>query len=304
MERKFDIQKSVWLLILSGILLLTTTFFLPEEVALWKIVAGCGFIAFEAWLTYATEKIFSTGLNFALPALFVFLMLGSVNYVYFSHVHISAALFALSLMFTVRYLETLENDNIFIACLLLSAASFFAPSLIWMTPAMITVGISSSEGRFKYVMNGVSGLLTSSVIAFAVLVVKEGFQPALEMLSKFGRETIAISLNLPNVKVVTIFKVLVVTVITICAAVNLIGHSSTYSNLKVACLTRIIIITLLLAVDVALFGLEKKTGMILTIPVSIILFEYLSQEASRRTATVILLFLFIAIASERVALFI
>ena len=247
------------------------------------------FLILTAVSIYSFNLMFTTGINYLLPVLYLFLVFYNPRVIFFSPLHIVALLLLWSLVFSARYRNSIQNLSAnYLSFFLFGAASVFFPPLVWIFPLVILVNIRASEEKFKYVFTSLLGMLTPLVMAGAICYVFGGNKLLNGLgasfwgsMSAFGRHSfdfsaveIASGLFLTGFVFISLFYLLR----------NLNRYKIIHSNTSIRILFFAILTTLICAVF--LTDNRDPYGVVLFVPVSLILFEYLSSPKNNKGATI------------------
>jgi len=233
--------------------------------------------------------MYTTGINYLLPVLYVFLVVYNPRVIFFSPFHIVALLLLWSLVFSARYRNSVQYlSNNFVSFFLFSTASVFFPPLVWLFPLIILVNLRASEEKFKYIFTSLLGVFTPMVMVGAICYIFGGNKLLNGLtvsfwgsMSAFGRH----SFDFSAVEIATaLFLISFALIATFYVLRNLNRYKIIHSN---TCI-RIIFFAILILLICAVFVTDNRDpyGVMLYVPVSLILFEYLSSPKNNKGAMI------------------
>lgn len=247
------------------------------------------FLVLIAVSIYAFNLMFTTGINYLLPVLYIFLVVYNPKVIFFSPLHIAALLLLWSLAFSSKYRNSVVNlsDN-YLSFFLLATASVFFPPLVWIFPLVILVNFRASEEKFKYVFTSLLGMLTPPVMAGAISyiiggkILLNGLVVAFwDSMSTFG----GYSFDFSTVEIVAgLFLLIFCLMSTFYVLRNLNRYKIVHSNTAIRIIFFAILISLICAVFIT--NNHDPYGVLVFVPVSLILFEYLSSPKNNKGAMI------------------
>ncbi len=252
-------------------------------------ILSISFLIIIAVSIYSFNLMFTTGINYLLPVLYLFLVLNNPRVIFFSPLHILALLLLWALVFSARYKSSLQNlsDN-YLSFFLYGAATIFFPPLVWIFPLVILINLRATEEKFKYIFTSFLGMLTPLVMVLAICYVvgRNEFVKGLggsfwALMCAVGRHNVDFS----AVEIVTsLFLISFILISIFYLLRNLNRYKIIHSNTS----SRIIIFAILISLVCALFLTDNHDpyGVVLFVPVSLILFEYLSSPTNNKGATI------------------
>ncbi|NLX40847.1 MAG: hypothetical protein GXY75_02980 [Bacteroidales bacterium] len=247
------------------------------------------FLIITAVSIYSFNMMYTTGINYLLPVLYVFLVVYNPRVIFFSPFHIVALLLLWSLVFSARYRNSVQYlSNNFVSFFLFSTASVFFPPLVWLFPLIILVNLRASEEKFKYIFTSLLGVFTPMVMVGAICYIFGGNKLLNGLtvsfwgsMSAFGRH----SFDFSAVEIATaLFLISFALIATFYVLRNLNRYKIIHSN---TCI-RIIFFAILILLICAVFVTDNRDpyGVMLYVPVSLILFEYLSSPKNNKGAMI------------------
>ena len=247
------------------------------------------FLILTAVSIYSFNMMYTTGINYLLPVLYIFLALYNQRAIFFSPLHIVALLLIWSLAFSAKYRDAVQNlsDN-YLSFFLFGTASLFFPPLVWIFPLITLVNYRASEEKFKYVFTSLLGLFTPLVMVSAICYIFGGkellsslgasFWSSMSTLGRYG-------LDFTTVEIVALLVIITFALIsTFHVLRNLNRYKIIHSNTSIRIIFFAILITLVFAVFIT--DNHDPYGVVLFVPVSLILFEYLSSPKNNKGAMI------------------
>ncbi len=247
------------------------------------------FMIVTAASIYYFNLMFTSGINYLLPVLYIFLVVYNPRVIFFSPLHIVALLLLWSLVFSARYRNSVQNlSNNFVSFFLFGTASLFFPQLVWIFPLIILVNLRASEEKLKYIFTSFLGVLTPLVMAGAICYIFGGNQFLNGVIASFwvsmstlGRYTF----NFSAVEIAAaLFMIIFALISTFYVLRNLNRYKIIHSNTSIRIIFFAILISLICAVFIT--DIRDPYGVMLYVPVSLILFEYLSSSKNNKGATI------------------
>jgi hypothetical protein len=247
------------------------------------------FLIITAVSIYSFNMMYTTGINYLLPVLYVFLVVYNPRVIFFSPFHIVALLLLWSLVFFARYRNSVQYlSNNFVSFFLFSTASVFFPPLVWLFPLIILVNLRASEEKFKYIFTSLLGVFTPMVMAGAICYIFGGNELLNGLVASFWGLISTLggyTLDFSAVEIVAaLFLISFALIATFYVLRNLNRYKIIHSN---TCI-RIIFFAILISLICAVFVTDNRDpyGVMLYVPVSLILFEYLSSPKNNKGAMI------------------
>ncbi|NMB37887.1 MAG: hypothetical protein GX993_07620 [Bacteroidales bacterium] len=252
-------------------------------------ILSISFLIIIAVSIYAFNLMFTTGINYLLPVLYVFLAVNNPRVIFFSPLHIVALLLLWALVFSARYRSSAQNlsDN-FLSFFLYGAAVIFFPPLVWIFPLVVLINLRATEEKIKYIFTSFFGMITPLVMVCAVCYVVGGNEFFKGLGGSFWTSMSAVGRHDFDFSAVEIATCLVIISFTLISIFYLLRHLNRYKIIHSNTAIRIIIFAVLITLICALFLTDNHDpyGVVLFVPVSLILFEYLSSPTNNKGATI------------------
>ncbi len=327
MTGKFDIRQYSIPLMLIAIALYISAFYIPYDPfkincflfedlfnnsafsgrnAL-SIISATVLLLGTAFSIYLFDSFFSTGINHIIAAAYLCFTLSSPYSIILTPVHITGLLLVWSIFYSIKYIgKGQNNDLIFISMFLLGCASFFYVPIIWIFPIIIGISIRASEDKTRYLITTLIGLIMPLVFLEAAILIFYGSEAAVASAEKYWQFATCINSSFPKLSAATTFSISVVTIISIIASFGLLKIVNRFSVIMSRTIIRLITYMVSLAIIGILFMNQAYTlfGILIFVPTTVILFEYLDEKATKKSGNIIALFLLIIIIFERVSFFI
>jgi len=247
------------------------------------------FLILIAASIYSFNLMFTTGINYLLPVLYLFLVLYNPRVIFFSPLHIVALLLLWSLVFSARYRNFVQNLSAnYLSFFLFGAASLFYPPMLWIFPLVILLNIRASEEKPKYVFTSLLGMLTPMVMAGAICYIFGGSKLLNGLGTSFWSSMSAFGRHAFDFSAVEIASGLFLTGFVFISLFHLLSNINRYKIVHSNTSIRILSFALLTTLVFAVFLTDNRDpyGVVLLVPISLILFEYLSSPKNNKGATI------------------
>ena len=270
----------------------------------FSVLLGTCAIAGIAMMIYSFISSFSAGINFVVPIAFAAFALFDPRMIFFTDIHAAAILRMGAAVMSIRFVtEARNNDDIFISMFLLSCASLFFEPLLWLAPAMVLANLR--EDAIKIIATALTGLAVPLVLVASVLYIFKGAEPAIAALTAYGEALVTPEFGMAEVNATSLFRITLMALVVIAACATFLRHINTSSIVRFRALVRVIIYMVATIAVLLIFGMDHmpRIRLLLCIPSSILIFEYISTEASRKVGSRIVALLLIALIVERIQFF-
>ncbi len=258
-------------------------------------------IAFSIY--YTNERLFSCGRSSLSLALFYLIIsLSGPGSIYFSGAMIAALLLVWSLYFSV--LTKKGDTQLFLSLFLISTASLFDFHIIFLVPVIFFYSLTTSSFAVKSVF---IALVSASIPYLIILSIRYLlFGDVGEFLSEIFKELI--NINLPLLKIETVAEALVL------LSVATLAYRSSFEILKIinrykvvksiGLLRYMVILAVLLIITMLYKDFRNPFTVIISVPISFIIMEYLSLKTESNSKRVKFLIMLILLVLIRISHFI
>jgi len=257
-----------------------------------------------AFSIFVLDNTFSTGINHILPLIYIFFVSTNPNSVFLTPMHAVALLLIWSFFFSVDYrVKGLKLESLLKSFFLLSCASFFYAPVLWLFPIMFAINIRSSEDKIKFIFISIIGTILPFIFLLGTDYLINGCENTVELINRYCTLLVNIEEKFFPYSAAKIFKIIVIVIFSIQATVYLLKRMNSFKIAKSRSLTRIITYLFFLIIIVFFFNRSDRepTGLIIYIPISIILSEYISTNYNRKQGMITNLIIMCAIIIERLA---
>lgn len=247
------------------------------------------FLIVTAVSIYSFNLMYTTGINYLLPVLYIFLVVYNPRVIFFSPFNIVALLLLWSLVFSARYRNSVQYlSNNFVSFFLFSSASVFYPPLVWIFPLVILVNIRASEEKLKYVFTSFLGVITPPVMAGAICYIVGGNELLNGLIASFWDTMSTLGGYTFDFSAVEITAALFLISFALIATFYVLRNLNRYKIVHSNTCIRIIFFAILILLISAVFITDSHDpyGVMLYVPVSLILFEYLSSPKNNKGAMI------------------
>lgn len=303
MKRRFDIRKYTIVAIVVTVVMyvLSTFIFSRTPVSVIGVVAGLLFVAANAVVVYMTVDFFSVGINHTAPLIFATMALSFPAVALYESSCWYTLAVNISFYLAVRfYGGQVSNDMAFFYTLLLGVASLMFPPVIWLALFMLLMNFWLSADKARFVVMSIAGFMLPLAVflgfKFAIGDVRE-LMPAVK--SYLG-DAVQVEAGFGSSSAARVIKIVI---IAVCFAVALVAfvrrnaeYSVSHSHAMIMIFAYSAVVTLLLV----LFSYNTLTAntLLIMVPVSIVLYDYLVWGASDRECRIALAFAALAVLLE------
>lgn len=303
MKRRFDIRRYLYVAAIATVLMyvLSTFVFSRAEASFVAVIAGLLLFAFNAAVVYVTVDTFTIGLNHTAPLLFSFLALSFPSVAiydvsYWCVVPLNAAFY----LATRFYMGDVNNDLAFFYNLLLGLTSLLLPPVAWVALFMLLMNLFVAADKGRFVVMSLAGFLLP--LLSAMFVVYAGGDNRLLSLAIQGYldDIAQPELTIGAMSAASVIKILT---FVICFAVALSAffkNSAKYSVSHARAMIMVFAYSVIATLLALLFSYNNHTMsiMIIMVPVSIVIYDYLVWGTSDKQCRIALSFILLAALLE------
>ena len=188
---------------------------------------------------------------------------------------------------------------------LLGAAGLFVPPVLWIFPIFLLMGVGKATAKVKYLVMAVIGLVLPLLILAGITYLRQGADAVLGLLPSLWERMTDVHLGIRHFSAATLARILLTLVATLMAVVHIVRQLNTYKTVQFLALVRLIMMVVALSVMALLFPEDAHTpcGLIICLPVTLLLNEYMAARGNERTKTALAIIAFLLLVAERVSLF-
>lgn len=310
-------------LVISGLFLQTRPLSYPNPLFLSSF-ADFDNWSFDGWLskvtaivlllatagaTVRTARRFSSGFCHFAPVFFMIVTAANPYSLMVSPFHPAALLFIASIYYFFHFITIDHNiSQLFVSNLFLDLAVCFCPSLIWIAPFMMVMGLNLIEYKIKYIISHILSLILPFVIMASVLYLRSGLDEAVTIFPQLAREATNTGFSHISVTLPAICRMLSVAVFAVAGATVTIRNANRFKIAKYEVYVRLMLLMVILTATAAIFaGNTQYPWSILTaIPLSILCNEIFNIENSvkDKQAWTVMIMMMLIMTVERITYFI
>jgi len=280
---------------------LSTFVFNREPLSFATVFGGLMFLAAIALVVYMTVDFFAVTLNYAAPLVFACFVLSFPSVAVYDPsmwcaLPVSAA-FYLAARF---YGGDINNDWAFLYSALLGTASLMFPPLAWLSLFLLIMNFFPAGDKIRFAATSIAGFLLPLIIIlsykFATVDIRELSPLAGQYLKAIVSPYVGLGAN-------SAARVIKIIIILVCFAVSLAAffrrnaeYSVSHSRVMIFILVYSPIITLLLALFS--YGGAPMNTLLIMMPVSLVIYDYLIWSSSDRECRIAISFLMLALVLE------
>ncbi|MDD2596043.1 MAG: DUF6427 family protein [Bacteroidales bacterium] len=269
------------------------------------VLSGVFLLAIAA-STFFFNSAFSSGINYLLPTLYMFLVLSNPYSVWFTPFHISGLLLIWTSFYSAKYRVTGQQfGDLFMIFFFLTISSFFYGGTIWMFPALLFINLMASEHKFKYIVTSIVGLLLPLVLLSGINYLVNGWEDTLLLLQRYVGQLIDIEHKTIMFTAAEICRFVIIAIFTIISAYHVFSNLDRYKIVKSKSYLRVLLYLFVLLLIMLIFVSNNKYpfGIIMYFPISLLFYEYITENAKKRIGIYLFVFAIVFLA-ERMIYFI
>ena len=303
MKRRFDIRQYPFLLAAAALVLyvLSTFVFGGGGLTAVGVIAGLLLTVALAAAVYFTAEFFSLGINHAAPLLFLILTLSFPSVALWDKSLLCAIPVSAAFYISVRFHGgQVSGDLAFFYNVLLGIASLMFPPLVWAALFLLAMNFAMAADKARFVVMSIVGLLLPPVCYLAYMYVAADARALAPAAKAWFKVLASPAPSLGASSAARVVKVLIFAIIFIVALVRFFRRSAEYSVSHSHVMILIFSYTAMTALLLVLFpfaGLALNT-MLVTVPLSLVFYDYLVWGASDRECRIALAFGALAVLLE------
>ncbi|MBQ7254545.1 MAG: hypothetical protein IJS30_07725 [Bacteroidales bacterium] len=303
MKRRFDIRRytSVAVVVTLVMYLLSTFVFSRGEVSFATVAIGLLLFAANAAVVYMAVDFFSLGINHIAPLLFAILALSFPAVALYDPCYLCTLPLNAAFYICVRfYGGDANNDMAFLYSMLLGVASLMFPPLLWVAVFMLLMNFWMAGDKLRFIVISIVGFLLPLVVALTVVYVSGDIRTLMPAMSAYLR---GIVMPYPGLAASSAARVIKILILLVCFAVALVAffrRNAEYSVSHSHAMTMIYSYSALITLIVLVFSYNNLTmnTLLIMVPVSVVLYDYLVWGASDKACRIALAFTALAIVLE------
>lgn len=247
------------------------------------------FIILTGLTLFLFNNRFITGISSLLPFIYALLVVANPYCIFFSPIHIAAFLLMWSFFFSVKYrVERQGMDDLFITFLLLGLSSFFYAPIIWCFPLMFGISLRASEDKIKFIFSSLMGLVAPIALYLLILYLFASANESLTAIAQYGRAMIKVEPKVLTFSLAEICRDIFIMILTVSSMIYVANNLTRYKTTKSRAYIRILCYIAMLFPILLIFTGTNHTpnGLIMYLPVSLSIFEYISCSTSRKWSVI------------------
>lgn len=303
MKRRFDIRRytSVAVVVTLVMYLLSTFVFSRGEISFATVAIGLLLFAANAAVVYVTADFFSLGINHIAPLVFAILALSFPAVALYDPSYLCTVPLNAAFYICVRfYGGDANNDMAFLYSVLLGVASLMFPPLLWVAVFMLIMNFWMAGDKLRFIVISIVGFLLPLVVALSAVYVSGDIRTLMPAMSEYLRDIV---MPYPGLAASSAARVIKILILLVCFAVALVAffrrnaeYSVSHSHAMILVYSYSALITLIVLV----FSYNNLTmnTILIMVPVSVVLYDYLVWGASDKACRITLAFTALAIVLE------
>ena len=303
MKRRFDIRSYLYLLIPLALVLyaLSTFVFGKSELSALNIAAGLLILVANAAAVYFTVEFFSLGINHTAPLIFAILALSFPSAALFDMAAMATLPVCGAFFLAVRYHGgQVSDDMVFLYNALLALASLLFYPLAWLAVFLLAMNFTMAADKARYVVMSVVGFMLPLTVYLSYLYVTYDLRALSPVIKQYLLSLVAPAPGLGAASASRVIKVFIFIICYLVALVKFFRRSAEYSVSHSHVMILIFSYTALTALLLVLFpyGGSPMNILLLMVPFSIVLYDYLVWGASDRECRTAVAFAALAVLLE------
>lgn len=303
MKRHFDIRKYIYLLAAFALLQYVLSTFVCAGVHLTVAGVLLGLLMFSASaaVVYFTVDFFAVSINHAAPIVFAILALSFPGVALYTPALWPVLAANLAFYAAARFYGGDINDNwVFLYSALLSVASIFFPPMAWIALFMLIMNFFPAGDKVRFIVTSIVGFLLPLVFLLSYKYVIADGRVLLPAIGEYLKAAVTVDFGFGASSAARVIKILTFLVCFIVSLVSFLHRSAEYSLSHSHVMTMIFAYSAAITLLVVLFstgGVAMHT-MLIMVPVSLVLYDYIIWGASDRDCRIAIAFLALAVVLE------
>ncbi len=303
MKRHFDIRRYFYILVAITVVLyvLSTFIFNKQPLSAINVVAGLLFLVANAFIVYFTVDFFAVTINHAAPLVFGILTLSFPAVAIYDPSLWCALPANLAFYVAARFYGGDINDDLaFLYSALLGIASLLFAPLIWVAVFFLIMNFWMAGDKARFVVSSIAGFLLPLLVMIAVRLATGDARLILPAITDYLSNAVTLNVGLGASSAARVFKM---ATFLVCFIVSLVSffrkaaqYSVSHSHVMIMILAYSAVITLL--VVLFSYGAPAMSTMLIMVPVSLVIYDYLVWSSSDRGCRIAAAFLALAVLLE------
>ena len=303
MRRRFDIRRYMYILVIFTVVLYVLSTFVFSRVPLTflSVLGGVLFLAANALLAYMEVDFFAVSINHAAPFVFAIIALSFPAVAVYDPGMWCALLVNAAFYMAARfYGGDFNEDWAFFYSALLAVASMLFPPLAWVALFLLIMNFFPAPDKPRFAVISLAGFLLPLVVfltyKFATADVRSLAPSAAQYLKAIVSPCVGLGAG-------SAARVLKAVTLVICFVVSLVSffrrnaeYSVSHSRVMILIFAYSAMMTLLLTVFN--YGTLQMNALLILVPVSLSIYDYLIWGATDRECRITISFLALAVLLE------
>ena len=269
-------------------------------------LAAALILGVNAVLLYLTNDRVMNEMSLIAPVAYAVLATANPAALYYTPLHAAALLMAVSLFFYLHFCaEKPSLDYLGGAWVSLGAAGLLYPPLLWLAPVYAATMAPRAESKGKYWVTLLLSLILPAAIHIGIQYIRGGDPFDVVLRNLWGGMT-AVSHPSLHLSAATLVRILLTFVAAVLAALQMLRRLTHFKTGQFHAVIRVLLLSVCLAVLAGIFLNDsgQPFGILLMLPVSLILNEYLRNPDNARGVRTLTLILLLVLAVERISRFV
>lgn len=301
-------------LLVMVLILAVGSFFTPGVESTWNSAWLCGIVGMLCLgcigvsLYYINDSFFLVSKDSSiLPMIYLLLVFSYPQAVYFSYYHVAALLFLWGLYYNVRLAveEDKKINSLFLSTLLFSSVILIVPQFIWFVAIVFFTNITASKMNFfRYLPVCLAGFLMPFLYYFSIQYLFFDFSFC-EFSDTFTSALTTMSFDFGQIKIGFIFMIGMIVILALRSFFFIMRHKSDFSTSSSKSFSRgfYLAVIVLIIYFIYFSSINPMIQLIVYIPVSVMIFAFLTNVEKKTEASLSLTLLLLSIFVGRISFF-
>ena len=303
MKRRFDIRRYIYILVAFTVVLyvLSTFVFNKQPFTALTVLGGLLFLVANAFIVYFTVDFFAVTINHAAPFVFGILALSFPAVAVYDPSLWCALPANLAFYVAARFYGGDINDDLaFLYSALLGIASLMFAPLLWVAVFLLIMNFWMAGDKARFIVSSVAGFLLPLVVMLTFRLATGDVRLIMPAVTEYLKNAVTPYVGFGASSAARVFKV---ATFFICFVVSLVAfirraaqYSVSHSHVVVMILAYSAVITLLMVLFS--YSSPAMSTMLIMVPVSLVIYDYLVWGSSDRGCRIAAAFLALAVLLE------
>lgn len=302
-KRRFDIRRytGVAIAVTLVMYLLSTFVFSKVEVSFASAAIGLVLFAANAAVVYVAVDFFSLGINHIAPLIFAILALSFPAVAVYDPSYLCTLPLNAAFYICVRfYGGDADNDMAFLYSMLLGVASLMFPPLLWVAVFMLLMNFWMAGDKLRFIVISIVGFLLPLVVALSAVYLSGDIRMLMPAVSGYMRDIVMPDSGLASSSAARVIKIIILLVSFAVALAAFFRRNAEYSVSHSHAMILVYSYSALITLIVLVFSYNSLTmnTILILVPVSVVIYDYLVWGASDKACRIALAFTALAIVLE------